>query len=94
MRSLLVEELAQLVGRLDQEVGAFDGGVRGELAEQVVVAVHGRLRAVRGVYGWYSRSGPIRSRRNIEWWRSNIHSPARWPMARVASSFSSLSMVS
>ena len=43
--------------------------------------------------GWYSRSGPIRSRRNIEWWRSKIHSPARWPRARVASSASSLSSV-
>ena len=34
----------------------------------------------------------MRSRRNIEWWRSNIHSPARWPMARIRSSASSLSM--
>ena len=90
---VVVKELAQLLGRLDQEIGAFEGGVRRELSEQVVVAVHGRLRAVRGVYGWYSRSGPIRSRRNIEWWRSKIHSPARWPSARVASSFSSLSIV-
>ena len=28
----------------------------------------------------------MRSRRNIAWWRSNIHSPARWPIARERSS--------
>ena len=29
-------------------------------------------------YRWILSSGPIRSRRNIEWWRSMIHSEPRW----------------
>ena len=45
----MVEELAELLGRLDDEVGSFEGGVGRELPEQVVVAIHvGRLRAVPG----------------------------------------------
>ena len=56
---------------------------------RAAVVGHGRclLATVsRSAHGWNSRSGPIRSRRNMEWWRSNIHSPARWPMARERSS--------
>ena len=93
---VVVEEAAELFGRLDDEVGALEGGIRRELPEQVVVAIHEWSPPFvwsGKVYGWYSRSGPIRSRRNIEWWRSKIHSPARWPSARVASSASSLSRV-
>ena len=41
--AVAVEELAQLFGGLDQEIGSFEGGVRRELTEQVVVAIHGRL---------------------------------------------------
>ena len=52
-----------------------------------------RSRSSSDAHGWYSKSVPIRSRRNIAWWRSNIHSPARWPMARERSSASSLSIV-
>ena len=78
-----VEEAPELLGRGDQEVAALEGGVGSEGSPRRSV----RLASIdRPPYGWYSRSVPIRSRRNIEWWRSKIHSPARWPSARVPSS--------
>ena len=86
---VVAEEAVQLLRRLDEEVGPLEGGLSRDLTQLVASGIH-RFASDQG---WNSRSGPIRSRRNIEWWRSNIHSPARCPSAREDSSASSLSIV-
>ena len=89
--AVALEELLQLLGRLDDEVSSARGRRRwrARRAGRCGSCPFRRLLC----QPWYSRSGPRRSRRNIEWCRSKIHSPARWPRARVASSASSLSSV-
>ena len=100
--AVALDERLELVGGLDEEVGPLEGGVGRELTQVVAARVHPSppsspstpVRATDScVQPWYSRSAPIRSRRNIEWWRSKSHSPARWPSARAPSSASSLSSV-
>src|SRR5206468_7799047 len=82
-------EVLELLAGPDEEVGPLEGRLAGHVGEErVPVGVHGRAS-----YGWNSRSGPIRSRRIIECWRSKIHSEPRWARARMFSSSMSLSNV-
>ena len=67
-------EPIELLAGADEEIRSLDVGVPREVGEQGVAA---RLHCPAS-YRWTLSSGPIRSRRNIEWWRSIIHSEPRW----------------
>ena len=72
-----IQEAAQLLGRLVQEIPPLELCLLGELAEG--------LDPGRG-HGLYTKSGPIRSRRKMMCFFSKIDSAMRWPNPRAEGS--------
>ena len=75
--AVCLEEAAQLLGRLVDEVAPLELGLAGQLAEG---GDAGRA------HGLKTRSGPIRSRRKMMCFLSKIDSATRWPRPRAAGS--------
>src|SRR6185436_10529127 len=86
-RLVRAHESFQLFAGPCQEIRALQLCVPGHVGQEGVVSTF----HVRPPYRWTLSSGPIRSRRNIEWWRSMIHSDPRWAIAWIPSSCSSWS---